>query len=121
MREQTATRTLSLYEQDETAWLEQTANLVAQQLFGEIDHEHLSQCLSDMARRDKREVSSRLVILISYLLKWEHQPEQRAPPSAVRPGLRKGSHAIPPFQTVGYSQLSLRDKDKAILLRNASR
>jgi hypothetical protein len=77
MREQTATPTPSLYEQDETAWLEHTATLVAQQRFDEIDHEHLSEYLADMARRDKREVSSRLVILITHLLKWEHQPEQR--------------------------------------------
>jgi hypothetical protein len=68
----------SLYEQDETAWLEQTASLVAQRRFSEIDPQHLSEYLSDMARRDKREVYSRLVILLAHLLKWEHQPEQRS-------------------------------------------
>jgi hypothetical protein len=78
MNEQTAPALASLYEQDETAWLEQTANLVAQRRFGEIDHEHLSEYLSDMARRDKREVFSRLVTLLTHLLKWEYQPEQRS-------------------------------------------
>ena len=78
MHEQTAPSAPSLYEQDETAWLEQTASLVAQRRFCEIDPLHLSEYLSDMARRDKREVYSRLVILLAHLLKWEHQPEQRS-------------------------------------------
>jgi hypothetical protein len=65
----------SLYELDETAWLEQTASLVAQRRFDEIDSDHLSEYLSDMARRDKREVFSRLVTLLAHLLKWDYQAE----------------------------------------------
>src|SRR5205809_881888 len=68
----------SLYEQDETAWLEQTARLVEQRRFGEIDHEHLKEYLSDMALRDKREVFSRLRTLIVHLLKFQYQPERRS-------------------------------------------
>lgn len=78
MPEQIAPPQPSLYESDETAWLEQTANLVAQRRFDAIDYEHLSEYLSDMARRDKREVFSRLVTLIAHLLKWEYQPDQRS-------------------------------------------
>jgi hypothetical protein len=78
MHEQSTPSLTSLYEQDETAWLEQTANLVAQGRIDEIDHEHLSEYLSDMARRDKREVFNRLVVLLTHLLKWDHQPEQRS-------------------------------------------
>ena len=77
MTEHTKPATPSLYEQDETGWLEQTAGLVAQRRFAEIDHHHLSEYLADMARRDKREVLSRLVVLLAHLLKWEHQPQQR--------------------------------------------
>src|SRR5438105_15288639 len=62
---------------DETAWLEQTAALVAQRRFGEIDPDHLSEYLSDMARRDKREVLSRLTVLLAHLLKWDRQPDRR--------------------------------------------
>lgn len=78
MIEQTTSMPASLFEQDETAWLEQTANLVSQRRFGEIDHGQLSEYLTDMARRDKREVFSRLVTLLAHLLKWEHQPENRS-------------------------------------------
>ena len=78
MPEQSTTTLPSLFEQDETAWLEQTADLVAQRRFAEIDTQSLTEYLNDMARRDKREVFSRLVILIAHLLKWDHQPDQRS-------------------------------------------
>ncbi len=78
MSDQLAPPRQSLYESDETAWLEQTANLVAQRRFDEIDFEHLSEYLTDMARRDKGEVFSRLVTLLVHLLKWEYQPDQRS-------------------------------------------
>jgi hypothetical protein len=44
------------------------AELVAQQKFAALDHRHLSEYLSDMAQRDRREVYSRLVVLLSHLL-----------------------------------------------------
>ena len=78
MSEQTTSSLPLLYEEDETAWLEQMANLVAQKRFGEIDYANLSEYLCDMARRDKREVLSRLVVLVTHLLKWQQQPEQRS-------------------------------------------
>jgi hypothetical protein len=31
-----------------------------------------------MARRDRREVESRLILLIAHALKWTHQPEHRS-------------------------------------------
>ena len=67
-----------LYEQDETAWLELMAALAADGRHAEMDFPHLSEYLADMARRDRREVFSRLVVLLSHLLKWEHQPANRS-------------------------------------------
>ena len=67
-----------LYEQDETAWLEVMAELVEQRRFQEMDFPHLSEFLNDMAKRDRREVFSRLVVLLSHLLKWEYQADKRA-------------------------------------------
>ncbi len=67
-----------LYEQDETAWLEVMAALAADGRYAEMDYLHLSEYLVDMAKRDRREVFSRLVVLLSHLLKWEHQPEHRS-------------------------------------------
>src|SRR5690349_17903202 len=67
-----------LYEQDETAWLEAMSALAAAGRCGEMDLLHLSEYLADMARRDRREVFSRLVVLLCHLLKWQHQPDRRS-------------------------------------------
>lgn len=67
-----------LFEQDETAWLEAMAVLAARGQYAELDYVHLSEYLSDMAKRDRREVYSRLVVLLTHLLKWEHQPIRRS-------------------------------------------
>jgi hypothetical protein len=68
----------TLYEADETAWLDLTAELVRSGRFDQIDAAALAEFLTDMARRDRREVFSRLVVLLAHLLKWEHQPERRS-------------------------------------------
>ena len=67
-----------LYEQDETAWLEAMANLAADGRFTDMDFANLSEYLADMAKRDRREVASRLVTLLVRLLKWHHQPDRRS-------------------------------------------
>jgi len=67
-----------LYEQDETAWLEAMSALAASGRHAEMDCKHLSEYLADMAKRDRREVFSRLVVLLSHLLKWEYQPDRRS-------------------------------------------
>src|SRR5438105_12801289 len=67
-----------LYERDETAWLEAMSALAASGQYVELDFPHLSEYLADMAKRDRREVISRLVVLLCHLLKWEHQPERRS-------------------------------------------
>jgi Domain of unknown function DUF29 len=66
-----------LYERDETAWLEVMSALAASGRYVDMDLQHLSEYLADMAKRDRREVFSRLVVLLTHLLKWEFQPEQR--------------------------------------------
>ena len=68
----------TLYEADETAWLEVTADLIRQGRFDAIERETLAEYLTDMAKRDRREVFSRLVVLLSHLLKWKYQPDHRA-------------------------------------------
>jgi hypothetical protein len=67
-----------LYDRDETAWLEAMSALAASGQHAEMDYQHLSEYLADMAERDRREVFSWLVVLLSHLLKWEHQPERRS-------------------------------------------
>ena len=74
----TKTNLTDLYEADETAWLEAMAELIRSDAHEELDYTHLAEYLSDMARRDRKEVTSRLVVLILHILKWEYQPNRRA-------------------------------------------
>jgi hypothetical protein len=69
----------ALYEDDETAWLEAMAELVREGRLEDLDLPHLAEYLADMAGRDRREVESRLVVLLAHLLKWTHQPKRRSP------------------------------------------
>jgi len=67
-----------LYERDETAWLEAMAELIRLGRLDEVDYPNLAEYLTDMARRDRREVESRLTLVITHALKWAHQPDQRS-------------------------------------------
>ena len=67
----------ALYETDETAWLEAMAELIQKGRYDQLDHSHLAEYLSDMAKRDRREVQSRLATLIAHLRKWTYQPANR--------------------------------------------
>ncbi len=68
----------ALYERDETAWLEAMAELARDGRAEDLDLGHLAEYLFDMARRDRREVESRLAVLLSHLLKWTDQPDHRS-------------------------------------------
>ena len=67
-----------LYEEDETAWLDAIADLIQQGRYAELDYPHLAEFLTDMAIRDRREVESRLALLIAHVLKWTYQPDKRS-------------------------------------------
>ncbi len=78
MVQRTPAATAALYEADETAWLEATADLIRNERLDEVELNTLAEYLTDMAKRDRREVFSRLVVLLSHLLKWEHRPDHRS-------------------------------------------
>jgi hypothetical protein len=78
MVQRTPVATATLYELDETGWLEAAADLIRNGRLTEVDLNSLAEYLTDMAKRDRREVLSRLVALLSHLLKWEYQPERRS-------------------------------------------
>jgi Domain of unknown function DUF29 len=68
----------ALYAEDETAWLEAMAALIRRRDLGGLDLDNLGEYLTDMALRDRREVKSRLVVLLAHLLKWESQRKKRS-------------------------------------------
>src|SRR5262245_13664107 len=65
-------------DEDETGWLEHTAELVKQGQWSDIDSAHLAEYLIDMAIADRRQVNTRLKVLLTHLLKWEYQPAMRS-------------------------------------------
>ena len=54
------------------------AELAAQGRLEELELSNLAEYLSEMARRDRREVKSRLTVLLAHLLKWRYQPDHRS-------------------------------------------
>ena len=67
-----------LYLTDETAWLEAMAELIESGDCAALDFANLREYLTDMAKRDRREVESRLIALLLHILKWEFQPAHRS-------------------------------------------
>ena len=66
------------YERDFYAWALHNAQLLYEGQLSEIDRIHIAEELESMGHRDKRELISRLIVLITHLLKWQFQPEKRS-------------------------------------------
>jgi len=64
----------SLYDEDFAVWTSKTARLFRERRFDEMDVEHIAEEIEDMG---KRELHSRLTVLIVHLLKWKFQPEKK--------------------------------------------
>jgi hypothetical protein len=63
----------TLYQTDYSAWAQRHAELLRAGRYAELDLDHLLEELSDMSKSDRRELESRLLILLAHLLKWEYQ------------------------------------------------
>ena len=68
-----------LYDRDFFAWSRQQADLLRAGKLAEADIEHIAEEIDSMGRAEKRELISRLSILLLHLLKWRYQPEKRSP------------------------------------------
>lgn len=71
--------TQTLYEKDFNLWIEQTVNQLKKGNLTDLDIENLIEEIDSMGRSDKREIYSRLKVLLMHLLKWKYQPEKRTP------------------------------------------
>jgi hypothetical protein len=66
-----------LYEQDFFQWTQTTAALIRQGKWHEVDSESVAEELESLGKRDRRELASRLQVLVMHLLKWHYQPARR--------------------------------------------
>jgi hypothetical protein len=68
----------SLYESDFYAWANQQAALLRAGRLAEAEIENIAEEIESMGRSEKRELVSRLTILLQHLLKWQFQPGRRS-------------------------------------------
>lgn len=71
----------NLYEQDFCLWLQTTAKLLRRRQLEGLDFDNLIEEIESMGRREKREIKSRLIILIEHLLKlkyWQAEKKHNA-------------------------------------------
>lgn len=64
----------SLYDIDENRWIEQQIGLLETGDLSALDRPNLIEFLTAMALRDKRELQSRLTVLLAHVLKVKFQP-----------------------------------------------
>jgi Domain of unknown function DUF29 len=65
------------YEQDFYAWALESARGLRERRFADLDIEHIAEELEDMGKSRARTLESQLARLLTHLLKWTHQPDQR--------------------------------------------
>ncbi|MFB2919670.1 MULTISPECIES: DUF29 domain-containing protein [Aerosakkonema] len=68
----------NLYDRDFYLWIQATAQQLKEGKFNEIDIPNLVEEIESMGRSEKRELKSRLIVLLMHLLKWQYQPEKRS-------------------------------------------
>ena len=66
------------YATDLSLWAQQTADLLREKRWQDIDLEHLIEEMEDLRKSEKRGISSQLIRLLLHLLKWEYQPQRRS-------------------------------------------
>jgi predicted nucleic acid-binding Zn-ribbon protein len=67
----------TLYDRDFYAWANEQAALLRAGKLDAADIAHIAEEIESMGKTEKRELISRLVVLLLHLLKWQFQPERR--------------------------------------------
>ncbi|MFM7407245.1 MAG: DUF29 domain-containing protein [Cuspidothrix sp.] len=67
----------NLYETDFNLWIEQTVRQLKNGQIQDLDIENLIEEVQSMGSNDKREIKSRLIVLIMHLLKYKYQPKKK--------------------------------------------
>jgi hypothetical protein len=65
------------YRADFYSWTQEQAALLKAGRLQELDIENLIEEIETMGRSEKRELESRLAVLLVHLIKWQYQPVRR--------------------------------------------
>ena len=68
----------SLYDTDYVLWLEEQAAHLRAGRLAALDVENVALELESLMKSQRQQLENRLEVLIHHLLKWDHQPDQRA-------------------------------------------
>jgi hypothetical protein len=68
----------NLYHIDLYLWINTTAQLLRDRQFDDVDWDNLIAVIEDMGKDKRRELQSRLRVLLMHLLKYQYQPEKRS-------------------------------------------
>ncbi len=68
----------NLYSIDLNSWIGQTAQLLREARWQEIDVAHLIEEVEDLGKSERRGITSQLTRLLLHLLKWQYQPQRRS-------------------------------------------
>jgi hypothetical protein len=68
----------SLYDEDVLAWSVEQAALLRERRWSALDIENLAEEIEDVGNSVRRELGSRMAVLIAHLLKWQFQPQLRS-------------------------------------------
>lgn len=69
---------MSDYDTDFYTWVQRQAAAIRAGAWGEVDREHVAEEIEDVGRSERRALVSHLRVLLTHLLKWEHQPQRRS-------------------------------------------
>jgi len=69
-----STATATLYETDFYGWIQAQADRLRTGDFAGLDVDNLIEEVESMGKSEKRELESRLEVLLMHLLKWQYQP-----------------------------------------------
>lgn len=67
------------YEVDYARWCAEQGALLREGRLSDLDRENLAEEIESLGKRDRREINSRMKVLLAHLLKWRFQPEKRSP------------------------------------------
>lgn len=65
------------YEKDIVAWANEQAGFIRAGRFESLDLEHIAEEIESVGKSEKRELTSRMALLLAHLLKWQYQPVRR--------------------------------------------
>jgi uncharacterized protein DUF29 len=66
------------YETDFYAWTQAQAAAIRAGAWDDVDRDHLAEEIEDVGKSERQALMSHLRVLLTNLLKWEHQPEQHS-------------------------------------------